>query len=512
MMPSGKRSLVSGMLVLVIALSAGLLAGCTAASPGQQPSPQVPAPAEAGKPKPGGTFTIEYTTARPSIDTDAHQGTASNSAYTFGQAYLPIIGEDVLARDGKIIGYLADSWTISKDGLTYTFKIKELTTYKGKAFNAEDVAYNINRMITRPNKRPFGRSGCVRELAKGAEAPDKTTVVITLREVSVGFFQCLANPHIMIVPKYILEPLDGPAGEGKLLQMEDVDGVGPFKPTKWIEGSIWEAERNETYFEKGLPYLDKYVMIELPDPASKIAAFRTKRIDMFSHFATTPSRDEAQALKQELGDQVTHQPVIATTAEGFQLHWKRKPLDDIRIREAIDLAYNRQQERDLLLKANLFSGPYHCGWGWVFTCQELESWPGHRADKTEDLKRAKELMRQAGYNPDQPSLVLNAACSTSTVSDDPCELLREDLAKIGIDMKITRLQTAAFRKQVADQVFDIHPWTRYLTAGDPEDYNGLHYLPTAVENRAQWENPRFVELWKQQRREFDQEKRGKLVR
>ncbi|MBI4496985.1 MAG: ABC transporter substrate-binding protein [Chloroflexi bacterium] len=491
------------MMLGVVALMA-----CTGSV--QEPTGgDTPGPAaQPGQPKRGGTLVIPEDASKPSNDTDAHRGTASTNLNVSGNIHLPIIGEDTQNR-GKIIGYLADSWEVSPDGKTYTIKVKELTTHKGKPFNAEDVAYNLNRFRTRPNKLPLARAGCVYELMDNAKAVDRTTVVITLQDRAPSFLACLGNPHIMIQPKYLLEEIDGP-GKGRPVQPEEVDGVGPFKLVKWVDGAIIEMERFDSYYRQGLPYLDKLHSVQLPDPASVIAAFRTQRIQIFRKYATTPNKEEVDTLKAELGDRISTKAVVAPGATGFQLHSKRQPLDDIRVREAIDLAYNRQAYRDLINSGEgLLSGPYYCGWGWVFTCQELETWPGHRAQKTEDLKRANQLMQEAGYGPQTP-LKLTVSCGTA--SPDSCDILREDLKKIGIDLAINRQEENVRRKQIEDQAFDIHAWIRIIPAGDPDDYHGLHYMPNAGENRAKWENPRYVELFKEQRRELDREKRAKILR
>ena len=497
------------MLLAAACLFSLLLTACATTS---QPAPSGAPGAPAGEPKRGGTLTQEWSSATPSMDSDAHQSTGSQTSAGPGNMYIQLLGEDTQARGGKIIGYLATSWDTSADGKTWTFKVRELTTYKGKPFNAEDVEYNINRMMSRPNKLPFARSGCIRDMVQSVKATDKTTVVVALKEPIPAFLSCISSLYIQIMPKYVLEPIDQPEKYHRLT-VEEVDGVGPFILTKWTEGSIWEMERNPNYYKEGLPYLDKYVLVELPDAASKIAAFRTKRIDMFAHFAVTPNAREAEELKKEFGDQILVKDVIAPgSMNGFQLHWKRKPLDDIRVREAIDLAFNRQSRRDLInLGKGLPAGPYHCPWGTVFTCDELAKLPGYREDKAQDLRRAKDLIRQAGYNPEDPkALTLVAGCGTT--SPDNCDLMKDDLAKIGIDLRIARLEANVLRERVDKQEFDVATWYRNLTASDPEDYNSLHYLPNAGENRAKWENAKFMELYAKERVELNKEARFKMVR
>lgn len=483
-----------------------VLAGCTVATaPSEGPA------AGDGKPKYGGVLTEAETLSLDQVHIDAHLSRGSPAISVHGNIHGYVMAEDMLNR-GTVIGDLATSWNASSDGLSYTFKIREgVQTHKGKPFSAEDVAYNLNRMIETPNKINMFRTGCMKALAKEAKAPDKTTVVVTLHDRSAAFLACMAGPHMYIQPKYILEEIDGP-GKGRLMLPEEIDGVGPFQYVKAVPDNVWEVTRNPNFFKEGLPYLDGIRFVNLADPSSIIAAFRTQRIDMFQKFATTPRPSEVEALRKEFGDQITIVPGVAPSGPPFQLNYKQAPLNDIRIREAIDLTFNRQQENELLKEgAATWGGPYYCGWGTIFTCEELLTWPGHRPDKTEDLQRAKELMRQAGFNPDQPgALTLTAVCGTGET--DGCALLKEDLSKIGITLRLQRMESSARVDTSNKGGYDITVAGRITAADDPEDYNGQFYLPTGAVNHVKWEHPKFLELYQQQRQELNPEKRFQTLR
>ncbi|MBI4497382.1 MAG: ABC transporter substrate-binding protein, partial [Chloroflexi bacterium] len=317
-----------------------LLAACTGAAPTTE-APTTEAPKteasptakDEGKPKYGGILTAVETLTLDQVHIDAHLSRGSPAISVHGNIHGYILAEDMQNR-GTITGDLATSWQSSPDGLTWTFTIRDgLQTHKGKPFSAEDIAYNINRTIQRPNKLNLFRTGCMKTLAKEAKAPDKTTVVVTLLDRSPAFLACVSDPHMFMQPKYILEDIDGP-GKGRPMRPEEIDGVGPFQFVATAERSHWELKRSASFFKQGLPYLDGLRFVDLPDASSKIAAFRTQRIDMFQKFATTPRPSEAKALKAEFGDKITLQPGVAPSGPPFQLNWKRPPLDDIRVREA----------------------------------------------------------------------------------------------------------------------------------------------------------------------------------
>ena len=446
---------------------------------------------------------------KPAMDLDQHRAISSDSLNVGGNLYLPILGEDTQNRGLDNIGFVAESWQYSGDGKTLTLKIRQMTTHKGQPFNAEDVAYNLERMRTQPNKLSLVRSGCLRPTLQKAVATGATTVVLTLEAASASFIACLSNPHILMIPKGVLQEIDGP-GQGRPMQPEDVDGIGPFKFVRWVDGSLLEMERFESYFRQGLPYLDRIQLVQLNDCSSGVAAFRTQRIHMFKKFATCPGTIEADALTREFGDQVQVKEVPVPWGPRIMLNWKRSPLDNLRVREAVDLAWNRQYMRDLLGGGKgTLSGPYYCPWGWIYTCQEYETWPGYRADKGSDLARARSLLQEAGYGAEKP-LTISASCGTGT--PDICDLLTDDLKQIGVTLRPIRLENAVLTAQAGKGDFDICVCGRGGQANDPDDYNGLNYLPNASLNYPKWENARFSQLYEEQRGELNREKRGTILR
>ena len=501
-MPSVQHSLrsIMGWAALVtVTLS---LSCSQAATPSGEPSPT----GGEAQPKYGGTLIQLQGT---DIKLDAHRNTSFTALHAFNQVHQGLLQYSPQERD-KVEDAIATSWDVSPDGLTYTFNIREgLTTYKGKPFGGEDVVYNIFRALNLPNKIPMPRTGCLRAIVKDAQTTAPSTVVVTLETRSAAFMACIANPYIFMQPKYVLEQIDGP-GKGREMQLEDVDGVGPFKLVKHIPGSIFEFERNANFYRKGLPYVDKVQIVELPDVASQIAAFRTETAHITTTFGT-PSHKETESLKAALGDKVHFIEAVPPGWRGFQVNWTRSPFSDKRLREAVHLALNRQTINELLMEnEGTLSGPYNCKkWPWIFTCEELAQWPGYRADKTQDLARAKQLVRDAGYGPEK-ALTVDASCGTAGA--DECEIIREDLKGIGIEVRLIREDNASRQARALKGDWDLYPDSKGIAVDDPEAYNDDYYLPTAGLNFAKWENAEWLKLYEQERRELDQAKRGELLR
>ena len=486
-----------GLLALAPVLAL-LLTACAQSTP----QPAAPSGEAPGAPKRGGTFVAvgDPTT----LGADFHRATSINHIVNFPNVHGSLL--ELSPEDRTTIrGDLAESWELGKDGKTYTFKIRKgLVTHKGKPFGAEDIVYNIERMLKRPNGLPMPRTGCIRADVESVTSPDPQTVVVQLKGPSASFPACLTNPYVSMQPKYLIESVDR---ENRKMQYEELDGVGPFKLKEWVDGSLAKWERYDGFFKEGRPYLDEFWGISLPDAAAQIAAFRTQRIHMFSPFATTPAPSEAKSLKTEFGDRITVNQAPAPGFRGFQINWKRPPLDDIRVREAIDLAADRKNQLEFAYEgAGFVSGPYY-GWDWVYSFEEMSKWPGYRADKTQDLERARQLLKDAGYG---NGLIIEVL--TGTTSPDDTDILAEDLKKVGITVKLNRQEAKVKADLDAKAEFMLTYQGNGAEYDDPDSLTTLSFLPTSGENYGRWEDPEFLRLYAQQRAELDQTKRGQILR
>ncbi|MBI4497545.1 MAG: ABC transporter substrate-binding protein [Chloroflexi bacterium] len=490
-------------VLAVTALAFSMACGPSTAPPASSSSPSPEA--KAATPKRGGTLVQLQST---NIQLDATRNASYNALHAYGQIHPTLLQYSPQERD-RIEGGVAASWEVSPDSLTYTFKIREgLKTYKGKPFGTEDVVYSIQRALQPPNKIPMPRTGCLRAVVKDVQAPNATTVVITLKDRSASFLSCIASPYGFIQPKYVLEEIDGP-GKGRALKLEEVDGVGPFKLVKHTPGSLFEFERNESYFKPELPYLDKVQIVDIPDLSSQIAAFRTGTAHITATFST-PSHSEMESLKAELGDKVQFIEAVPPGWRGFQANYRRAPLNDKRLREAIHLALNRQDINALLMEnEGKISAPYQGSWAWIYSYDEMAQWPGYRKDKTQDLARAKQLVQEAGFGPNNP-VTVEVSCGTET--PDECEILTENLKPIGITTRLIREDTNTRLARAQKGDFDLYPDSKGIAFDDPEAYNGDYYLPSAGLNFVKWENAEWLRLYEQQRRELDQAKRGPILR
>ena len=173
--------------------------------------------------------------------------------------------------DLSVIGDLAESWGISKDGLVITFLLRKGVKWAdGVEFTADDVMFGYKTIVD--EKTPSAYKEDFLQVKK-AEVLDKYTFRVTYEK---PFAPALTTwGSLIILPKHLLE--------GKEITKTDFArnpiGLGPYKLSKWVPDQELILENYKDYFE-GRPYIDRYIYRRIPDPATMFLMLRTGEIDM----------------------------------------------------------------------------------------------------------------------------------------------------------------------------------------------------------------------------------------
>ena len=175
--------------------------------------------------------------------------------------------------DLKPMPGMAQSWEISPDGLTYTFKLfPGITFHDGKPMTSEDVVFSCMKVLTETH--PRARQNFAR--VASAEAPDPLTVVFTLKQPFAPFLGCFDCTSAPIVPKHIYE-----GTEFRKNPMNDkAIGTGPFKLKEWVRGSHVHLVRHDGYYRKDEPHLDEIIYRIIPDGASRALALEQGTVQL----------------------------------------------------------------------------------------------------------------------------------------------------------------------------------------------------------------------------------------
>ncbi|MDQ2916647.1 MAG: glutathione ABC transporter substrate-binding protein GsiB [Casimicrobiaceae bacterium] len=356
---------------------------------------------------------VVFAVASTFTTTDPYDANDTLSQAMAKSFYEGLFGFD---KDMKLIPVLAESYTASNDGLTYTIKLKQGIKFQdGTDFNAEAVKVNFDRVTDPANK--LKRYGLYSIIAK-TEAVDDYTARITLKEPFSAFINDLAHPSgVMISPAALKQ------WGSKDIAFHPV-GTGPFKFVEWKATDYLKVAKNENYWRKGYPKVDTITWKPVVDNNSRAALMQTGE----AQFTFPVPYELADVLKGKPDLVLVAAPSIVLRY--LSMNTQQKPFDNLKVRQAIAYAINKEA-----LAKVAFSGYAVPADGVIPDAVEysvkLGPWPY-------DLAKAKKLMVEAGY-PDGFETELWSAYNYST-AQKVSQFLQQQLQQIGIKTKITLLE------------------------------------------------------------------------
>src|SRR5512132_1258002 len=222
----------------------------------------------------------------------------------------------------KPVGDLAESWTMAKDGRTYTFKIRQgVKFHDGSEMTSKDVKASYDKIIFPPPGVGSTRKGQYSDV-KAVEAPDPLTVVFRLKEQSGSFIASLLSPYNFIYKADLI------AKDPRWYE-KNIMGTGPFTFVEHVKGSHWVGKKFADYWDKGKPYLDSYRAIFIPNTGARVAAVRGERA-MIEFRGFNPARRDD--LVKAMGAKITAQESAWDCQLFATPNHERKPFDDPRVR------------------------------------------------------------------------------------------------------------------------------------------------------------------------------------
>ncbi len=331
-----------------------------------------------------------------------------------------------IGRAGEVLPGLAESWEISDDGKTYTFKLRTGVKYHdGSDFNADDVKFSLDRAraegSTNAQKPLFAQIDAV-------DVVDAATVKITLKQPQGAFLYNMGWGDAVIVAP---ESADG--------NKEKPVGTGPFKFEGWAKGSSITIVKNPDYWGKPVA-LDKAEFRIIPDAAAAIPALLSGDVHAF---ANAPVGD---ALPQIEGDPRFKVVIGATEGETLlSMNNARAPLDNLKVRQAVSHALNRQEIIDgasngLGVPIGSHFSPANAAY-----VDLTNTYPY-------DPAKARALLAEAG--------LANGFSATIKLPPPPYarqggEIIASQLRQVGINLEIIPVEWADWLKQVfTDKDFD----------------------------------------------------------
>jgi len=465
----------------------------TVASPTDVPptTAATPVPA-AGQPQYGGILT--YNQSNDLANYDPLSNTSGSVLYPIAPCYNNLVMYDPLDPN-KVIGDLAESWEFAPDGMAITFKLVQGALFHdGKPCTSADVKYTFDTVRNPPEGVISARKLQLSAVSE-IETPDDYSVRFVFSRPAPSILTILASGWMVVLPKHILEV------NGHL--KDDLVGTGPFRLKERVPGVSVELERNPDYHVKERPYLDGIKQYVIPDKGTVYANFRTGELLQFDAM----SGDYAAQAEEELGDKVVIQSIASTSFVAIKYNTRRKPWDDIRVRQAASLAIDRATALKVCYGGYGTLGALSMPGPWALPAAEVEKIPGYGTDVAANLARAKELMAEAGY-PDGFSTTI--ITRKHVIFEPVAVFMKEQWAQLGIDATLDVRETAALNEALASGDFDVQAGGNSFTANDPDVW-GDFVTSAGAQNYSGLTNTEVDELFAQQSQTLDVEERRKLA-
>ncbi|OMF34687.1 ABC transporter substrate-binding protein [Paenibacillus sp. FSL H8-0548] len=379
-----KRSSLKIMIALTTALIL-VLSGCAGTNKGSSTSDGAASVSEtntaaASEPAKGGELTYALATSPDTLD-------PHRSGLAVAVRAIRTIHDSLVAQlpDGSIQPWLAEEWTVSEDGKSYTFKLRQdVKFHDGTPFNAEAVKYNYDRILN-PETKAANSAALIRPY-KSAEVLDEYTIKLNLETPSNAFLGNLSQALVSIVSPTAAQKYGDQLGKNPV-------GTGPFKFVSWEENSQITVERNPDYKwapplveNKEAPYLDKVVFKIVPEEATRIGSVQSGQVLAGE---TIPPQN-ILALKKDEKLQLFQSNTQGLPYTLF-INQSKAPWNELKARQALQTAI----DVDAIVKT-LYLGTYDRAWS-PLTPGTFGYDKSLEGGVKPDLDKANALLDELGY-------------------------------------------------------------------------------------------------------------------
>ena len=404
----------------------------------------------------------------------------------------------------EIVGDLAESWTVSEDGLTMTFVLRPgIRWHDGVPVTADDVLFTYQKLIDPNVLTPYSSSY---ELVDTVEVLDERTIQMRYRE---PFAPALESWMMGIIPKHLLEHEDLNTTDF----LRNPVGHGPYRFIRWKTGQLIELRANRDYFEHR-PHIDRYLYRIIPDQATLFLELLTGNIDLAGLSPLQYRRQtDTPYIRQHY--RKFRYPSFGFTYLGYNLQDAR--FADVRVRRAFNLAIDKQAIIDGVLfgLGKVATGPFP---------QESWAYDPSIQPPAPDIMAARALLAEAGWIDqdgdgilDKDGLPFRFTIITNqgnAVRRQVAELMQQQLKGLGVDVKIRIIEWSTFVHRFIDKRRFDAVLLGWSLSRDPDLYDIFHSSKTSEGeyNFVSYANPEVDRLLEEGRRVFDRAERQRIYR
>jgi len=310
---------------------------------------------------------------------------------------------------GKIVPALAESWSVSADGLVWTFKLRQgVVFHNGQAFTSKDVKATFDRIkneaFASPKRNEFAP-------IKTITAPDVRTVVFTLGAPYAPLLASLASGWGAILPSGLIE-------SGHNFGAEPV-GTGPFKFTKWVRDNKISMVKNDNYWIKGLPKLAGVDFNIVPERSVQIQGLLSGAIEAVEFV------DPEDLPVLRANNKVAIKKELTSLIMVMAMNCSRAPFNDLRVRQAVNYAVDKQLVLDVAYGGGKVGSTF------------LDTGNAYYTDYSSlypyNPEKAKQLLKDAGVGNKELTIYV---AQNYPLHVKAAELIQQMLSDVGMNVKL----------------------------------------------------------------------------
>lgn len=425
-----------------------------------------------------------------------------------GDLFMGLTTEDAA---GNVIPGAATDWTVSDDGLTYTFTLRDHNWSDGQPVTAEDFVYALRRILDPNSAAEYAsllytiknaeavNSGKAEPASLGVRAVDDKTLEITLEYPAPYFIEQLTHYTAYPVPKHVVEQHGN-----DWVKKGNIVSNGPYVLNEWVPNTHVILDKNPSFWDAANVKIDQVIYYPDEDRAAVQKRFRAGEVDVVKDFAS----DQIDWLRENLPQETHIAPYLGIYY--YPINVKKPPFDDVRVRQALSMAIDRAALTDKVLKTgelpaysmvppgvgNYAGGPAYVAW------KDLP--------QAERVAKAKELLAEAGFGPDKP-LKFVLSYNTSENHKRIAIAVAAVWKQLGVEAELFNTEVKVHYDRLKQHDFDVARAGWIADYNDPQNFLYLMETRTGPNNYSQYSNPEFDRLMDEAARTQDPAQRAGLM-
>jgi oligopeptide transport system substrate-binding protein len=421
-----------------------------------------------------------------------------------------LIGLTTENASGEAIPGAATSWETSEDGLTWTFHLREHQWSDETPVTADDFVFSFRRILDPATASTYAyylypilnaqavNAGELPTTELGVESADERTLVVHLENPAPYLAEFMTHASTFPVPRHVVDELGN-----EWTRPGNYVANGPYTLVDWIPNDHIELVKNPYFYDAENVNIDRVFLYPSSDYAAALQRFRAGELDVQNALPTV----QIDWIRQNIPETIDLQPTLIV--EYITVNSAREGLDDVRVREALSLALDRETIINQIIR--LGNPPaYSMIPPGIANYPEGIELPYAHTPQAERLERARDLMMEAGYGPDNRLSIGLAVRSASSDARRVPAAIQQMWREIFVDVEIEQSDAAVFYALMQEHDFDtgIAGWV----ADFNDASNFLDLLRSGNSNNyGQYSNSEYDSLLDEAEAESDLELRGQIM-